>query len=139
MTRDFYRYVKTHPRQGEVIRKIAFVEGRYAAPFHGFLCNVQDSPACSVWGMFGNNSKEWQHLQPEKCRHVLDVLMPGASTHPLRQQTDKMRFFFSGTPFGDFDEVPIEANAKYLSKYSLLIHFGWNTMIDKDYDKLFQY
>ena len=136
MTRDFYRYVKTHPRQGEVIRKIAFVEGRYAAPFHGFLCNVQDSPACSVWGMFGNNSKEWQHLQPEKCRHVLDVLMPGASTHPLRQQTDKMRFFFSGTPFGDFDEVPIEANAKYLSKYSLLIHFGWNTMIDKDYDKL---
>lgn len=136
MTRDFYRFVKTHPRQGEIIRKIAFVEGRYAAPFHGFLCNVQDSPACSVWGMFGNNAPEWQHLQPEKCRHVLDVLMPGASTHPLRQQSGKIRFFFSGTPFGDFDEVPIEADSEYLSKYSLLIHFGWNTMIDEDYDKL---
>ncbi|MBE6358305.1 MAG: hypothetical protein E7057_03550 [Lentisphaerae bacterium] len=136
MTRDFYRFVKTHPRQGKIIRKIAFIEGRYAAPFHGFLCNEQDKPECAVWGMFGNDSPTWQHLQPEKCRHILDVLMPGASTHPLRQKADKIRFFFSGTPFGDFDEVPAEAAEEYLSDYSLLLHLGWNTMIEEDYEKL---
>ena len=136
MLRDFFRFAKTHPRKGEVIRKIAFVEGRYAAPFNGFPCNVQESPECSVWGMFGNESPCWRHLQPEKCRHILDVLMPGASVQPLRQKYDRRRMFFSGTPFGDFDEVPIEAGADYLERYSLLLHLGWNTMIAEDYDKL---
>ena len=62
--------------------------------------------------------------------------MPGASTQPLRQDFNKRRFFFSGTPYGDFDEVPTEAAADYFSQYSLLLHLGWNTMIEEDYDKL---
>ena len=136
MTRDFFKFVKTHPRKGKVIRKIAFVEGRYAAPFNGFICDVEQTPDYSVWGMFGNNDPTWGHNQVEKCRQVLDVLMPGASTQPLRQDFTKRRFFFSGTPYGDFDEVPTEAKADYLKQYSLLLHMGWNTMIAEDYDKL---
>ena len=136
MTRQFFKFVKTHPRKGKVIRKIAFVEGRYAAPFNGFICDSEQTPDYSVWGMFGNNAPEWGHNQVEKCRQVLDVLMPGASTHPLRQDFTKRRFFFSGTPYGDFDEVPTEAAADYLKQYSLLLHMGWNTMIGEDYDKL---
>lgn len=62
--------------------------------------------------------------------------MPGASTLPLRQDFTKRRFFFSGTPYGDFDEVPTEAQTDYLRQYSLLLHLGWNTMIGEDYDKL---
>lgn len=136
MTREFFKFVKTHPRKGKVVRKIAFVEGRYAAPFNGFICDVEQTPDYSVWGLFGNNAPEWGHNQVEKCRQVLDVLMPGANTHPLRQDFSKRRFFFSGTPYGDFDEVPTEANAQYLKQYSLLLHLGWNTMINEDYDKL---
>lgn len=136
MTREFFRFAKTHPRKGKVVRKIAFVEGRYAAPFNGFICDVEQTPDYSVWGMFGNNDPTWGHNQVEKCRQVLDVLMPGASTQPLRQDFNKRRFFFSGTPYGDFDEVPTEAKADYLKQYSLLLHMGWNTMIAEDYDKL---
>ncbi|MBE6358646.1 MAG: hypothetical protein E7057_05295 [Lentisphaerae bacterium] len=136
MTREFFKFVKTHPRKGKVVRKIAFVEGRYAAPFNGFICDVEQTPDYSVWGLFGNNAPEWGHNQVEKCRQVLDVLMPGASTQPLRQDFSKRRFFFSGTPYGDFDEVPTEAQADYLKQYSLLLHMGWNTMIAEDYDKL---
>jgi len=62
--------------------------------------------------------------------------MPGASAQPLRQDWSRRRFFFSGTPYGDFDEVPAEASAGYLKQYSLLAHLGWNTMIDEDYNKL---
>ena len=62
--------------------------------------------------------------------------MPGASTQPLRQDVTKRRFFFSGTPYGDFDEVPTEAKQDYFDRYSLLLHLGWNTMIQEDYDKL---
>ena len=136
MTREFYKFVKTHPRTGKVVRKIAFVEGRYAAPFNGFICDSEQTPDYSVWGLFGNTAPEWGHRQPEKCRQVLDVLMPGASTLPLRQDHSKRRFYFSGTPFGDFDEVPAEAAAGYLQQYSLLLHLGWNTMIAEDHCKL---
>ncbi len=139
MTRDFFRFVKTHPRQGKCRRRIAFLEGRYAAPFNGFICDTEQTPDYSVWGKFGNCNPEWGHRQPEKCRHLLDVLMPGANTQPLRQKFDKRRFFFSGTPYGDFDEVPVEATTKYLQQYSLLLNLGWNTMIDEDYAKLLKY
>jgi len=136
MTRDFFRFAKTHPRHGRQIRNIAFWEGRYAAPFNGFICDSEQTPDYSVWGKFGNDAPEWGHRQPEKCRHLLDVLMPGASVLPLRQRFDRRRFFFSGTPYGDFDEVPAEAGAEYLLRYRLLLNLGWNTMIDEDYAKL---
>ena len=136
MTREFFRFVKTHPRAGRPERNIAFYEGRYAAPFNGFICGSEQDPDYSVWGKFGNNAPEWGHRQPEKCRHLLDVLMPGASTHPLRQRYDKRRFFFSGTPYGDFDQVPAEAPVAYLRQYRLLLNLGWNTMINEDYGKL---
>lgn len=136
MTRNFYKFVKTHPRKGKCVRNIAFIEGRYAAPFNGFICGSEQDPHYSVWGLFGNDNYTWGHGQPEKCRQLLDVLMPGASTQPLRQKFDKRRFFFSGTPYGDFDCMPVEADADYYKNYKLMLHLGWNTMIDEDYSKL---
>lgn len=139
MTRNFFKFAKTHSRMGKNIRNIAFLEGRYAAPFNGFICDYEQDPHYSVWGYFGNNKKEWGHASPEKCRQLLDILMPGASTHPLRQQFDKRRFFFSGSPYGEFDCTPIEADLKYLENYKLLLNLGWNTAINEDYDKLKKY
>ena len=78
MTRKFYKFTATHPRQGKCVRNIAFLEGRYAAPFNGFICGTEQDPHYSVWGLFGNEAPEWGHGQPEKCRQLLDVLMPGA-------------------------------------------------------------
>jgi hypothetical protein len=89
--------------------------------------------------MFGNNAPEWGHRQPEKARQILDVLMPGASTLPLRQKFEKRRFFFSGTPYGDFDCLPIESSKEYLNGYKLLLNLGWNTAIEEDYAKLKSY
>jgi hypothetical protein len=139
MTRAFYKFAKTHPRSGKCIRNIAFIEGRYAAPFNGFICDSEQDPHYAVFGAFGNPDKSWGHGQPEKCRAVIDCLMPGANTHPFRQKPEKRRFFFSGTPYGDFDSVPIEANKDYMAKYKLMLNLGWNTMIDEDYDKLLSY
>lgn len=136
MTRKFFRFVKTHPRQGKCVRNIAFLEGRYAAPFNGFICGPEQNPHYSVWGLFGNRAQEWRHGQPEKCRQILDVLMPGASTQPFRQKIDKRRFYFSGTPYGDFDCIPVESDQQYIDHYKLLLNLGWNTMIEEDYEKI---
>jgi hypothetical protein len=139
MTRAFFKFAKTHPRKGKNIRSIGYIEGRYAAPFNGFICGTEQTPDYSVWGMFGNNAPEWGHRQPEKARQILDVLMPGASTLPLRQKFEKRRFFFSGTPYGDFDCLPIESSKEYLNGYKLLLNLGWNTAIEEDYAKLKSY
>lgn len=136
MTRSFFKFAKTHPRQGENIRSIAFLEGRYAAPFNGFICDSEQDPHYSVWGLYGNPDPTWGHGQPEKCRQLLDVLMPGASTQPFRQSFDKRRFFFSGTPYGDFDCVPVEAEAAYFERYRLLLNLGWHTANPEDTAKL---
>ena len=134
MTRAFFKFAKTHPRQGQNIRNLAFLEGRYAAPFNGFICDCEQDPHYSVWGLYGNPHPTWGHGQPEKCRQILDVWMPGASTQPFRQKYDKRRFFFSGTPYGDFDCVPVEA--KDFARYRLLVNLGWHTCNPQDTAKL---
>ena len=139
MTRSFFKFAKTHPRHGKNKRNIAYLEGRYAAPFNGFICDTEQDPHYSVWGAFGNDDKSWGHAQPEKARRLLDVLMPGANTHPFRQKFDKRRFYFSGTPCGDFDCTPIEASVDYLKNYKLILNLGWNTAIDEDLEKLSDY
>ena len=63
------------------LRRIAFLEGRWAAPFNGFICGTEQDPHYAVWGRFGNPAPEWGHGQPEKCRALLDVLMPGDIGH----------------------------------------------------------
>ena len=136
MLRKFYKFAKTHPRQGRSCRPIAFLEGRYAAPFNGFICGNDQDPSYSVWGKFGRDLPEWGHHQPEKCRQLLDVLMPGALTHPLRQKFECQRHFFSGTPYGDFDMVPVESSGEFFGNYRLLLNLGWNTLISEDYEKL---
>ena len=139
MTREFFKFAKTHPRHGKNVRNIGFIDGRYAAPFNGFICDTEQDPSYSVWGKYGSNDPTWAHLQPEKCHQVLDVLMPGTSTHPLIQDTHKRRFFFAGTPYGDFDCVPVEASADFYKNYKLLLNLGWNTMIPEDYEKTLDY
>jgi hypothetical protein len=139
MTRDFLRFAQTHPRTRRPEVAIGALLGRYAAPFNGFICDSEQDPSYSVWGRFGRTDPTWGHRQPEKAHQVLDVLMPGASTHPLRQQHDRRRFFFSGSPHGDFDQPPIEAGREFLARYRLLLLLGWNTLIEADYRKLRQY
>ena len=135
MTRDFMKFAATHPRKGNLRINIASLEGRFEAPFNGFVCGAEQDPSYSVWGKHGNPAPEWGHRQPEKKHQILDVLMPGASTHPLRQQEDKRRFYFSGTPYGDFDQLPVEAAAEEFSNYKLILNLGWHTANAEDQAK----
>jgi len=48
-------------------------------------------------------------------------------------------FFFTGTPYGPADIVPIEADVKTFSKYRFLIMLGWNTNDAGQLERLTQY
>jgi len=136
MTRDFMKFAATHPRRGRLQINIASLEGRYEAPFNGFICGAEQDPSYTVWGAHGSTAPEWAHLQPEKKHQLLDVFMPGASTHPLRQDEDKRRFYFSGTPYGDFDQLPVEASAEEFSRYRLIFNLGWHSANAADQAKI---
>ena len=136
MTRDFMKFAATHPRKGKLRINIASLEGRFEAPFNGFICGAEQNPSYSVWGAHGNPAPEWGHRQPEKKRQILDVLMPGASTHPLRQKEDERRFYFSGTPYGDFDQLPVEADVAEFCNYKLILNLGWHTANAEDQAKI---
>ena len=137
MMRSFYKLTNTVGRPGQNKRKIAVLNGRYSAPLSGFDKDGEQYDTPCVWGLFGKKDDEnWKFSQPEKSHQLMDLLMPGACAIPFKQKFDKVRFDFSGTPFGDFDYTPIGASQDYLNNYSLLLNLGWNTMLKKDYAKL---
>lgn len=136
MTRDFFRFASLHPRSGRPENRIGVLEGRHQAPFNGFICGPEQTPAYSVWGGCGSEDPAWGHLQPEKGRHLLDVLAPGAAALPLMQDPSKRRFFFSGTPYGDFDFIPVEAEESYFDRVKLLFNLNWHSSNPGDLAKI---
>lgn len=139
MTRNFYKFAKTHPRQGRCIRTIAALDGRYAISPNGALCFGFQDHHCKVWGAFGKDHPTWQFGQPEKGNHLLDVLMPGCTLLPLHQKPELRRFFFTGAPYGDIDKTPIEASLDYLKQYKLILNLCWHTATEEDTQKLTAY
>lgn len=126
--KDFNRYVTTHSRSGKFYTPIAILNGRYDG-----------------WKMFGAKTSLWgrndmQYGDAENAWDMLDVFYPlsrhGALyRHPCPK--DKPVGFYSGTPMGGIDILPIEA-ADY-SDYPLICAIGYNKALDEDMDKLSAY
>jgi hypothetical protein len=148
--KEFYRYNRTHPRRGQPLVSIAILQGRYAPPVSG-LSNVNnglDTGAFTnenypVWGHTGNKRWSWGYRQCEKGLHLLEILSPGICLVPLHQRSEKVRRFFSGSPWGEYDFLPVEAELPVFSSYRLLLLLDWHTMTDDgstgDYEKLYRY
>ena len=56
--------------------------------------------------------------------------------HTLQQSPDRLRRWYSGTPYGEIELIPIDAPAEVLSQFRLLLLLGWNTMDEEQYGKL---
>jgi len=138
--RNFNRYVKTHPRRGRIQVKQALLIGRYA-------CDVADGIADSkhegilpmVWRNFGANTPQWRPLTPEYGLRYLDVFFPGIWLQSLIQSPERIRRWYSGTPYGELELISIEAPENILQQFSLLLLLGWNTMNETTYESLKKY
>jgi hypothetical protein len=143
--RDFYRYNRTHPRRGRPIVNTAVLQGRYAPPISGLgTANNGDTSMdiskenYPVWSHLGNLRWCWGYRQCEKGLHLLEIFSPGISLSPLHQKSEKVRRFFSGSPFGEFDFLPVEGSLEDFSSYRLILMLDWHTMEREtgDYVKL---
>ena len=111
--REFNRYVKTHPRRGTVRVRQALLIGRYA-------CDVADGIGAAdahgttaqtmVWRNFGEWTPAWRPSQAEYGMRHLDVFLPGVWLQTLLQSPGDIRRWYSGTPYGEIDFIPVDCD-----------------------------
>ncbi len=125
--KDFYRFVSTHTRSGEFYTPIAFVSGRY----DGWQCFSRTGDTFGVEG-FGFDT-------PEKAWDIMTFYYPKSVLSSLNYYDcpDKPLGYYSGTPYGNVDIVPIETDS--FKNYRLLVACGYNKATTQDLDKFFAF
>lgn len=123
---------------GEPIVESAFMFGNGDVLTGGASGGPFSEPPC-VWGEFGPETEAWKYNTPESGWKMIDVLLPGVWLYPVKQDKEKIRLFFSGTPYGQVDLVPSFADPDVLSRYKMIVLPGWNTMTDELYEGLVSY
>lgn len=126
--KDFNRYVTTHTRSGRFYTPVAFLNGRFDG-----------------WKLFGSKGSLWgrpdiKYGDPENAWDMLDAFYPHGSHGAIYRHScprNKPVGFYSGTPMGNVDILPIED--KDYSTYPLLCAIGYNKAMCEDMDKLSSY
>lgn len=129
---DFYRYVKTHSRTGEFYTPFAFVSGKH----DGIL-------------MFGSNNMWGWDNTPQTCaedswRELLKMVYPlslpqeALYRHGVGDWKEPMGYY-TGTPDGNPDIIPLESENDILNGYKLLIFAGYNMCEQEEAKKLLAY
>jgi hypothetical protein len=128
--KDFYRYIRSHTRRGKFYAPVAVIHGRYDG-WHGFGRN-------STWGWL-----DVQDTDAEKSWDLLSVFYPeenlGNSLYFHGFPSDKPLGFYSTTPKGNVDAIPIENRANRFNEYRALAFLGYNKYEKGDFDALLSY
>jgi hypothetical protein len=114
----FGRFIATHPRRGQVRVPLAVLLGRH--------CGWDGWNRDRVWGSL---RPEFAFADPERSFDLLTTLFPRYVGHGLYKYDcpKAPQGWFSGTPYGPVDLLPIDAPADVLSRYRGAIVLGWNT------------
>jgi hypothetical protein len=127
---DMYTFVRAHTRRGRLRVPVGFLQGKH------------DSWTCfqrkTVWGQRG---PEWRFGNPEESWDLLKVFMPRSQLDAIYREPCPHQpvGFFTGTPYGPVDVVPMEASAESLAKYRSLVMLGWNTADAAQVEALLKY
>ena len=127
---DFYRFTRAHSRRGHMRVPLGFLQGQY----DGWTCWSH----AKVWGQA---DPEWDFAEPEKSWDLLKVFFPRSVLAPIYRDPcpHESVGFFTGTPYGPADLVPIEASLETLSPYTTLVFLGWNTADTHQVERLRKY
>ena len=110
-------FVETHSRRGELKSNIAVIQGRNDA-----------------WKSFGRGSlwsqkgEKWKFNQACESFDLLKVFYPENIVNGCGPEG-----WFTSTPYGTIDLLPIEAPQDVLNQYKALIFLGWNSYEKDDF------
>lgn len=127
---EFTHFVKAHSRRGTMVNPTALLYGQYDA----WLCFGRPN----AWGHLGD---AWKFDTPEESWDLLNIFYPdnvldAIYRHPCE---NKPQGFYTRTPYGTVDIVPIEAESQLLDSYQSAAFLGWNTAEPAQIDKLAEY
>ena len=127
---DFYRYVSTHSRTGEFFAPMAVLSGRHDG-WHSF-------GRYEPWGLTGetNTAAEdsWDLL---RAFYPLSKMSAALYIHGC--DTDHPVGYYTGTPLGNVDALPVECETDQLKRYPVLAFLGYNCAETDDFERLTQY
>lgn len=126
----FRRFMESHERRGVMRVPLGIIQGRY----DGWRCFGRGH----AWQQDG---KEWEFGPPEESFDLLKVFYPRSVLNAIYKYPcpKTPQGWYSGTPFGPVDLIPIEARLDVLRRYQALAFLGWNTYTDDDFKRLLKY
>ncbi len=127
---DFAYYVSSHSRRGKYYTPIAYVHGKYDGTL-GFGKNkpfgIRSFGDCDA-------EKSWEE--------ALKLFYPSSKpSEPIyiHNCPSKSVGYYSGTPMGNVDSVPLDGNVNVLSDYKAISFVGYNFATVEDLDKIYDY
>lgn len=130
--KKFYKFISSHSRSGEYYTPTALLHGRYDG-WYGFgVSNLFGMPQFKP----GEPENSWQvlHTFYPLCKITLKGMNVGGY---FPENYGKPIGYYSGTPNGNADTIPIE-NGKF-EDYKLLAFAGYNCAQKSDMDRLYSF
>lgn len=116
-------YVETHTRRGELKSNIAVIQGRNDA-WKSFVRG-------NLWSQQG---EQWKFDKANESFDLVNVFYPKNILNAVGSHG-----WFTDTPYGTIDLLPIEASEEVMNRYKSLVFLGWNSFDPNDFERLYQY
>lgn len=126
---DFFRYVASHSRTGYFYTPFAFLHGNLDG-WHGF-------GHARVWGR-----EDFAECDAERSWDLLKVFYPlskPGDTLYIHGCPSEAVGYHTGTPRGNADVIPAEADGDFLSRYKVLAFLGYHCATRASFDALEAY
>lgn len=127
---DFLKYISTHTRRGKFRTPMGLLHGRY----DGWVGFINGNP----WGFldkrYGTAEQSWQLLKT-----FYPLSQPGEALYFKPCPTNAPVGYYSGTPIGNVDVLPVESGEKAFYDYGALAFMGYNCAENEDFEKLEEY
>lgn len=110
-------YIETHTRRGSMRCSVAIIQGRNDA--------WKSFGRDSIWAQTG---EKWKFNAACKSFDLLRVFYPDNIINHCGPDG-----WFTSTPYGPVDILPIEASLGTMNRYKAIIFLGWNTFCEDDF------
>lgn len=113
-------FIQTHERRGQQVVDIALVQGRNC-PWKCFIRS-------SLWSQKGD---KWKFNKAAESFDLINVFYPQNIIDACGPSG-----WYTSTPYGAVDLLPVEAGINVLEGYKTIIFMGWNTYNAEDWERL---
>ena len=116
-------FIETHTRRGEQKSNIAVIQGRNDA--------WKSFGRSSLWSQKGD---KWAFNKATESFDLLNVFYPDNIVDACGPQG-----WFTATPYGTVDLLPVEAPLDVMNKYKAMVFLGWNSFDENDFLRIRNY